>query len=573
MFCNACGKEIKDGNAFCPYCGTPTGGNGQAANPQMTIQGYNTEGNNQSSNPQAGDTTFNNQGVNQAFNQQGSAPGYNQQGYDYFGGQQYANDQFYGNQGGQVPKKKSHKGAIIAVLLVIVLAIVGVGGYFGYNWYQNHCLETALADGDQEYAKGNYDKAISFYNEALSYDSESTAAIEGIKKSELGNSLAAAKALADEGSYDDAISAYDEILDEYPDNEDAKSGKADAKKAKLLAQIAEDLEIANGYLESKDYEEAIEAYKTVLAEDKSNEEAINGLISAYNAIIDAYIDDKDFEKALEAAQDALKDTGDDSFQTRIDDEISPNIIPDVDDALEAASDYLDDAEYITVSITSNTEFTAKESGYSLSLISKTDGKYYVINKSRNSSEYTNVDVSWSYSDASFIGGSDNLEVYGEGNSYSIQVNGDGWEDDDDSNGLLVCRLSKAAIYDIDYLEDVEIQDSMEEIDGRQCLVITGNLDNEDALYYGAYAEFFLGYGLGDLDDITATVTLYLDSEDMTPVYKEVELSALDMTYVESAMNEALDVEDGEIAVGEATCTFTVSYDSYDELDDLTPSDL
>jgi tetratricopeptide (TPR) repeat protein len=206
MICNVCGKEYQDGNAFCPYCGSKTAAPG--SQPQMTYgasqggqqYGAMQQGQGQQYTGQFQGQQFGGPGQGQQYGGPANGQQYGGQGQpQQFGGagQPYGQPQFYNGPMQQEPpkKKKSHKGAIIAILLVIVLIGCGVGGFFGYKWYRNNCLENALADGEEQYADGNYDKAISFYKEALKYDEENKQALDGIKKSELGNALADAKAL------------------------------------------------------------------------------------------------------------------------------------------------------------------------------------------------------------------------------------------------------------------------------------------------------------------------------------------------------------------------------------------
>lgn len=557
MICNVCGKEFQDGNAFCPFCGSAAAGP-QNGRPQMQYQG----------NQQYG---MPGQGQQYMQGQQGYGQ---QQGQQQFGGQQYGQPQFYnGPMQQEPPRKKSHKGAIIAIILVIVLACSGVGGYFGYKWYRNNCLENALADGDEQYKEGNYDKAISFYKEALEYDEENKQALDGIKKSELGNALADAKKLTEDGSFDESIAAYDAILEEYPDNEDAKTGKSEAKKAKLQAQIAADLEVANGYLESQDYENAITAFKTVLNEDSNNEEAKAGIITAYNAIIDKDIDDKDYETAMEDAQTALKATGDDSFQTRMDEDIAPYLIPDVDDALSAATDYLMDASNVSVSISNTMDFTMSLDSESFNMKSVLEASFKgVYDNSTADQLYTDVVSSVKTSTGESLFSETEAEIFYENKSYSYQFDGDGWEDDSDKFGYWGLLLSDGIIFDLDNMSDCEIDDTTYEIDGRQCFAIYGSYSSGDAEVLAEYAEYFYGFGIGDdVASVTATFTLYIDTETFAPVLKEIELDVLDMSHVEADIKEAFEME--SVDVSDATCKYTITYDSYDELGDLTPSDM
>ena len=48
-------------------------------------------------------------------------------------------------------------------------------------------------------------------------------------------------------------------------------------------------------------------------------------------------------------------------------------------------------------------------------------------------------------------------------------------------------------------------------------------------------------------------------------------AALDMTSFAEMLKEAWEVDDVELS--DATCTYVITYDSYDDLGDLTPSDL
>ena len=585
MICNVCGKEYQDGNAFCPYCGSKTAAPG--SQPQM-IYGASQGGQQYGSMQQGQGQQY----TGQVQGQQFGGPGQGQQyggpanGQQYGGqgqpqqfggaGQPYGQPQFYNGPMQQEPpkKKKSHKGAIIAILLVIVLIGCGVGGFFGYKWYRNNCLENALADGEEQYADGNYDKAISFYKEALKYDEENKQALDGIKKSELGNALADAKALCDKGSYDEAIAAYDKILEDYPDNEDATKGKSDTKKAKLQAQIAADLEVANGYLDSKDYENAITAYETVLKEDSGNEEAKSGIVTAYNAIIDADIAASDYETAMEDAQKALKATGDDSFQTRMDDEISPNLIPDVDDALEAADDYLMDATSLSASINNTIEFSMTMSSGTYDFDGEINASFKgTYDDDSIDQAYTSLEYYIDDNEGDSLVGHHSEEIFCDGKTFSSNYDDGGWEADTDDNqySYYGIMLSDSILFDVDMISDCTIDDTTTEIDGRQCFVIRGTFGAGDADTLAMYAEFFYGLGIGDdVDSVTADVVLYLDAETFAPVRQEIELDGLDMSHFASDISEALE-EDG-IKITDATCKFTITYDSYEDVGDLTPSD-
>ena len=571
MICNVCGKEYQDGNAFCPYCGSQAQG-AQNGNPQMQYQGGQQYGGMQQGQggygmPQQGQGGY-------GMPQQGQG-GYGMpQGQPQFGGQGYGQP-MYGGPAPQPPKKKSHKGVIIAIILVIVLAGGGVGGYFGYKWYRNNCLENALADGDAQYKDGNYDKAISYYKEALEYDEENKQALDGIKKSELGNALADAKELTDKGSFDEAIAAYDKILEDYPDNEDAKNGKSDAKKAKLEAQIAADLETANGYLDSGDYENAITAFETVLAEDSGNAEATEGIITAYNAIIDADIANEDYETAMEDAQRALSATGDDSFQVRMDDEISPKLIPDVDDAMDAAMDYLADSTDVSVTISNTYEFSMSvESSDSYDFTGEIEAEFKGTYENDDADQiYVTSEYSIKDDTGTSLISDHDLDFFYDDSEYYSLYDGDGWEaDGSDSNfAYYGIYLPNSIVFDLGYISNCEIDDTTYEIDGRQCFKITGKYSSGDAEELAEFAQYYYGIGVGDdVTKVSATVTLYIDAETYAPVRKEVELDALDMSHVASDLKEAWETDDIEIS--DATCKYVITYDSYDELGDLTPSD-
>ena len=560
MICNVCGKEYQDGNAFCPYCGSQAM-NTQSGQPQMQYQGGQQYG----GMPQQGQGGY-------GMPQQGGY-GMPQQGQPQYGGPAYG-QQFYGGPAPQPPKKKSHKGVIIAIILVIVLAGGGVGGYFGYKWYRNNCLENALADGDEQYKDGNYDKAIAYYKEALEYDEENKQALDGIKKSELGNALADAKELSDKGSYDEAIAAYDKILEDYPDNEDAKKGKSDTKQAKLDAQIAADLETANGYLDSGDYENAITAFQTVLAEDSGNEEAAKGIITAYNAIIDADIADGDYETAMEDAQAALKETGDESFQARMDDEISPNLIPDVDDALDAADDYLMAATSVTATVTNTFEFTVSNGYDDYDMTGEMTAEVKGTFDNDDAVQvFTSADYYILDDEGDYFLNEHTYEVYYDNGSYYSQFDNEGWEADTSSGkyGYYGIMLSDSILFDVSALSNCEIDDTTYDIDGKQCFKITAEYKAGDAESLAEFAEYFYGTGISDnVTSVTATATIYIDTQTFAPVRKEIEIDGLDMSQMASDLNDAWDSTDASVT--DATIKYVITYDSYDDLGDVTPSD-
>lgn len=551
MFCESCGKEVKDGTLFCPYCGakmTPkpqTAPSGQPMGGIMPAFG-------QSAQPNGG------MSYNQGQPMNGGMPPYNQS--------QPMNGGF-GMEQGTPKKKKGHKAAIISCSLVAILAVCGVGGYFGYGYYQEFRLENAIEDGNEAYKEGSFTKAIESYEDAISYDADNKEALEGKKKAELGKSIDDAEALTKAGSYDDAVAAFDKILEAHPDNADAQAGKDAAKKAKLDAQIAADLATAQGYLDKSDYANAVTSFGTVLAEDSDNADAITGMTTAYNAIIDADIAAKDYETALTDAQAALTATSDTSFQTRIDDEISPNIIPEPSDAIAAANKILADATSKDITITNTTKVTvtSKSNGASSELDANvTVGVQNVINDDETIDMYASIGQTLkSGSDTS----SDKSELYmdGDGNGYSNE-DGAGWEENSDIGlELILFQL----LYDDIGSYDFEIKDTTEEVNGMQCYVLTASLSGDEAAYYGRFAEYFLGLSEYEgTDNCTADITLYLTTDTLTPVKEDVTVGGFDL----SALSDELNTEAGVTSLTATmdSCTLTIDYNSFNSLTDVTP---
>ena len=505
MFCEKCGKELKNGALFCEFCGTKVS---QSGNPNMQMGGYNQyQGN-----------TMGNGNPNM---QMGA----------------YVQN---GNPVDNKPKKKSHKGAIIACVLVVTLSVCGVGSFFGYRWYQGKKLETALETAAKDYKDEKYKEAISEYEKALKLDKENDEAKNGKKKAELGLKIANANKLVKAGKYEEAISAFDKILEDNPDNEDAINGKKNAQDGKKSKQLESDLKTAKGYLDSGDYDNAISSFQTILSQHKDNKDAKEGITKAYNAKVDADIAASDFEKANTDAQDALNATGDSSFQTRIDNEIAPNIVPTAEELCKAANDALTEASSIETNIAITQDYDITSSSANLSTTLKSDGKlvYQVAGGEYTLSENVNVSANEKskkftnlyYSDA-------------QGKGYA-KMDGSDWKENDKLGKTLT---NFEAIYKGIPNATYTLSENTENIDGKECYVITTDLPYSEAKDLGKIGLLYSSFTKGvSSENCTATVKIYISKETKEAVQEIITVSGIDASGAAKEMNSALKVDDVNI---------------------------
>ena len=139
MYCRRCGKQIRDGIRFCPFCGTATGKEINAADVPNNVQ----------------EVQQNNVPNNTQIVQQNNIP----------------NNAQPMQQNYEKPKKpkKSRKGLIIGIVCgVLVLALVGTGiGLFATGFAQ----KTIATMKAERYVKNEeYEKAIKCYEELLELD-------------------------------------------------------------------------------------------------------------------------------------------------------------------------------------------------------------------------------------------------------------------------------------------------------------------------------------------------------------------------------------------------------------------
>lgn len=141
MFCEKCGKQLKDGVKFCSGCGAP-----------QTVQQSNF-----------GQPTY---GAQPSYNGQtdvnyGAQPSYNAQpDYGYGAQPAYA-----------APKKKGH-GGLVALIIVLILVGACVGSYFIFPTPEKaarKCMEAMLELDFKEAAKYMDSKSASLINVAVEF--------------------------------------------------------------------------------------------------------------------------------------------------------------------------------------------------------------------------------------------------------------------------------------------------------------------------------------------------------------------------------------------------------------------
>ncbi len=194
MFCYKCGGPVDDSQAYCPTCGAPSN---TAARGENVSQSLETAAQAQMQS-------------NMVY------PDYNQ---PYYGaGQQpvdYSNHGMILN-GVNVGKKKKVWPVVLAVVLflLIVAALSTILVIKLKENKKNKELQGYLAAAEEEYDKGNYDRAIRKYNKALDMDETCTKAYIGIAEcyQGLGDEVLEGSNI-DESDFDDATDYYNDGID------------------------------------------------------------------------------------------------------------------------------------------------------------------------------------------------------------------------------------------------------------------------------------------------------------------------------------------------------------------------
>ncbi len=194
MFCYKCGGPVDDSQAYCPTCGAPSN---TAARGENVSQSLETAAQAQMQS-------------NMVY------PDYNQL---YYGaGQQpvdYSNHGMILN-GVNVGKKKKVWPIVLAVVLflLVVAALSTILVIKLKENKKNKELQGYLAAAEEEYDKGNYDRAIRKYNKALDMDEKCAKAYIGIAEcyQGLGDEVLEGSNI-DESDFDDATDYYNDGID------------------------------------------------------------------------------------------------------------------------------------------------------------------------------------------------------------------------------------------------------------------------------------------------------------------------------------------------------------------------
>lgn len=204
-------------------------------------------------------------------------------------------------------KKKKGKGVLITVIVVLLVAALGVGGWFGYNWWQD---SKDYEEAVSLLEKKEYDKALEQFKglEDFKDSADQAKKLEGWQ-----TDYDAAKKLMDEGKFSDAQKAF-AALEDYRDSKElaqyaeakaafaaAEDGEAYVAAAELFAAMGEYEDCAA--MVSKCYLEA--AYKAVEAGDEDAVEAYLEKMSEEDRTTfeDSYHDEEvlaGWEEALQA---------------------------------------------------------------------------------------------------------------------------------------------------------------------------------------------------------------------------------------------------------------------------------
>lgn len=168
---------------------------------------------------------------------------------------------------------------IFAVLLIILVGVVISVVYINTPQYK---YSYQLKSGDKNYAKGNYEVAISAYKAALEIKPSSYTAEEGL----VSSYLQFADLYYQNGDYENAVNCYEQVLN-IKKNRQAESGIVKAYFAWGKKQYAAGL-----------YENAVESYEEVLKIESGNEEALQGIMESYLGIAEKKKEEGDYESSL-----------------------------------------------------------------------------------------------------------------------------------------------------------------------------------------------------------------------------------------------------------------------------------
>jgi tetratricopeptide (TPR) repeat protein len=116
----------------------------------------------------------------------------------------------------------------------------------------NLLLDALLGAAVSEFSSGNFRTSISYLRDGLALEPGS----ERVKSELMKSLLALGEKSINEGNFQEAISVYEEVLDLFPTNLEAYLG------------------LGKAYFQNGDYNKAVEAVKNVIGVDPNNEKAM-----------------------------------------------------------------------------------------------------------------------------------------------------------------------------------------------------------------------------------------------------------------------------------------------------------
>ena len=258
MFCRKCGKEIEEGEAFCPECGTETFYKASAS-----VQNYTV------------DSSANNDVDTNAVDENNTV----------------ANT-----------KSENKKPVMIVAAIVIAIVILGTVIMVVHSNSPAVRVRKQLEIAQRYLEDLDYEQAIAAYEAAIAIDPKNEAALIG-----MGDAyIAWSKSYSDTGDYEKAL----EILQQGIDKADLPA--LDEYRSTLIGDYASyELDEGNAKLDEMEYDDAVAAYNKMLELDPMN-------VDAYLGLAEVHIRNNEYEEALEIAKKGYDLTGDQRLKDLID---------------------------------------------------------------------------------------------------------------------------------------------------------------------------------------------------------------------------------------------------------------
>lgn len=191
-------------------------------------------------------------------------------------------------------KNKQNKTRVILVIIATLIVMLVVGMVIYSSGSPARKLNAQLELGEKYLNDLDYEKAVAAFKEALSIEPDSEEAMEL-----LVNAYSEwAKSEYEEGNPDRAI----EILDEgykYTDNDELG-------ELIDIYNVNRQIDQGQNYLDNFSYEQAVQTFQEILANDPESEEASKGLIDSYTGWFDQAMDSDKPNEAYVIMESALK---------------------------------------------------------------------------------------------------------------------------------------------------------------------------------------------------------------------------------------------------------------------------